>query len=128
MQAVIPMKEWTMIPVAVLGKTFIAHRAIASIASEAALSSYGVVGLSAKNLAESISVVLTKDPNRGIDVSFVNNEVVLNVYIVIEYGTRIKSVAVSVAENIKYKVEKATGLIVSAVNIHVRGLRISNTD
>ncbi len=117
-----------MIPVAVLGKTFIAHRAIASIASEAALSSYGVVGLSAKNLAESISVVLTKDPNRGIDVSFVNNEVVLNVYIVIEYGTRIKSVAVSVAENIKYKVEKATGLIVSAVNIHVRGLRISNTD
>ncbi len=117
-----------MIHLPVLGKILISHRAIASIAYDSALSSYGVVGLAAKNLAESISQVLTKDPNRGIDVIVNNNEVLLDVFIVVEYGTRIKSVAVSVAENIKYKVEKATGLIVSAVNVHVRGLRISNTD
>jgi uncharacterized alkaline shock family protein YloU len=117
-----------MIHLPVLGKILISHRAIASIAYDSALSSYGVVGLAAKNLAESISQVLTKDPNRGIDVIVNNNEVLLDVFIVVEYGTRIKSVAISVAENIKYKVEKATGLIVSAVNVHVRGLRISNTD
>ena len=117
-----------MTPAVVLGKIYIAHRAIASIASESALSSYGVVGLAAKNLAESISQVLTKDPNRGVDVSLSDNEISLDVFIIVEYGTRIKSVAVSVAENIKYKVERATGLIVKAVNIHVRGLRISNTD
>jgi len=112
----------------VLGKVYITHHAIASVASEAALSSYGVVGLAAKNLAESISQVLTKDPNRGVDVVLNNNVISLDVFIVVEYGTRIKSVAISVAENIKYKVEKATGLNVNAVNIHVRGLRISNTD
>lgn len=117
-----------MISLPVLGKILISHRAIASIAYESALSSYGVVGLAAKNLAESISQVLTKDPNRGIDVLVNNNEIFLEVFIVVEYGTRIKSVAISVAENIKYKVEKATGLIVGAVNVHVRGLRISNTD
>jgi uncharacterized alkaline shock family protein YloU len=112
----------------VQGKIYIAHKAIASIASESALSSYGVVGLAAKNLAESISRVLVKDPILGVDISFLGNEIVLDVYIVVEYGTRIKSVASSVAENIKYRVEKATGLVVHAVNIHVRGLRISNTD
>jgi uncharacterized alkaline shock family protein YloU len=112
----------------VFGKIFISHRAISSIASEAALSSYGVVGLSAKNFAESLSQVLTKDPNRGVDITINDNRVSLDVFIVVEYGTRIKSVAVSVAENIKYKIEKATGLLVNAVNIHVRGLRISNTD
>jgi len=117
-----------MTSASVLGKVHITHRAIASVASEAALSSYGVVGLAAKNLAESISQVLTKDPNRGVDVVLNENEISLDVYIVVEYGTRIKSVAISVAENIKYKVEKATGLLVNAVNIHVRGLRISNTD
>lgn len=117
-----------MKPAPVLGKIYISHHAIASVTSEAALSSYGVVGLAAKNLAESISQVLIKDPNRGVDVVLNNNEIFLDVYIVVEYGTRIKSVAVSVAENIKYKVEKATGLLVNAVNIHVRGLRISNTD
>lgn len=117
-----------MTSASVLGKVYITHRAIASVASEAALSSYGVVGLAAKNLAESISQALTKDPNRGVDVVLNENEISLDVYIVVEYGTRIKSVAISVAENIKYKVEKATGLLVNAVNIHVRGLRISNTD
>lgn len=117
-----------MNPAPAFGKIYIAHRAIASIASESALSSYGVVGLAAKNLAESISQVLTKDPNRGVDVVVNDNEVQIDMFIVVEYGTRIKSVAVSVAENIKYKVERATGLIVNAVNIHVRGLRISNTD
>jgi uncharacterized alkaline shock family protein YloU len=117
-----------MTPASVLGNVYITHHAIASVASEAALSSYGVVGLAAKNLAESISQVLTKDPNRGVDVALKNNEISLDVYIVVEYGTRIKSVAISVAENIKYKVENATGLLVNAVNIHVRGLRISNTD
>jgi len=117
-----------MTSASVLGKVYITHRAIASVASEAALSSYGVVGLAAKNLAESISQVLTKDPNRGVDVILNGNEISLDVYVVVEYGTRIKSVAISVAENIKYKVEKATGLLVNAVNIHVRGLRISNTD
>jgi uncharacterized alkaline shock family protein YloU len=112
----------------VFGKIFISHQAISSIASEAALSSYGVVGLSARNFAESLSQVLTKDPNRGVDIAVNDSQVNLDVFIVVEYGTRIKSVAVSVAENIKYKIEKATGLIVNAVNIHVRGLRISNTD
>jgi uncharacterized alkaline shock family protein YloU len=117
-----------MTTVEVIGKVYITHRAIASIASESALSSYGVVGLAARNLAESISQVLIKDTNRGIEVIVVDNEVLIDVFIVVEYGTRIKSVAISVAENIKYKVEKATGLIVNKVNVHVRGLRISNTD
>jgi len=112
----------------VFGKIFISYKAIASIASEAALTSYGVVGLSARNFAESISQVLTKDPTRGVVINMLENQVNLDVFIVVEYGTRIKSVAQSVAENIRYKVEKATGLLVNAVNIHVRGLRISNTD
>lgn len=110
------------------GKIHISHTAIASIACESALSSYGVVGLAAKNFAENLSRVLIRDPHLGVDISFANNEVVLDLFIVVEYGTRIKSVASSVAENIKYNVEHATGLVVNAVNIHVRGLRISNTD
>jgi uncharacterized alkaline shock family protein YloU len=126
---VIPKKDNNMTHTEnVPGKIHISHQAIASIACESALSSYGVVGLAAKNFAENLSRVLVKDPNLGIDISFSNNEIVLDLFIVVEYGTRIKSVASSVAENVKYNVEHTTGLIVKAVNIHVRGLRISNTD
>jgi uncharacterized alkaline shock family protein YloU len=111
-----------------LGSIYITHRAIASIASQTALASYGVVGLAAKNLAESLSQVLVKDPIMGVDIAFIGTDIKIDIFIIIEYGTRIKSVAASVSESVKYQVENTTGLTVNQVNIHVRGLRISNTD
>ncbi len=111
-----------------LGSIYISHRAIASIACQSALSSYGVVGLAAKNLAESLSNVLVKDPILGVEVAFDDYEVNIDIYIIVEYGTRIKSVASSVSQTVRYQVENTTGLTVNQVNIHVRGLRISNMD
>ena len=48
--------------------------------------------------------------------------------VVIEYGTRISSVAKSVANNVKFNIEKMVGVPVSEVNVHVGGLRVSDTD
>jgi uncharacterized alkaline shock family protein YloU len=48
--------------------------------------------------------------------------------VIIEYGTRIKSVASSVSNSIKFNVEKALGMPVEQVNVHVRGLRVSDMD
>jgi len=111
-----------------LGSIYISQKAISSIACHSALSSYGIVGLAAKNLAESLSHVLVKDPNLGVEVSFDELLVNIDIYVIVEYGTRIKSVASSVSENVKYQVESTTGLTVDQVNIHVRGMRISNMD
>ena len=111
-----------------LGSIFISHGALASIASQSALESYGIVGLAAKNLAEGISQALVKDPVLGVDINLEDTAVIIDLYVIIEYGTRIKSVATNVSELIKYQIENTTGLTVKKVNIHVRGLRISNTD
>ncbi len=111
-----------------LGSIFISHRSLASIASQSALESYGIVGLAAKNLAEGISQALVKDPIQGVDIHMEDSAVIIDLYVIVEYGTRIKSVADNVAELINYQVENTTGLTVKKVNIHVRGLRISNTD
>jgi uncharacterized alkaline shock family protein YloU len=46
----------------------------------------------------------------------------------VEYGTRINSVAESVANTVRFHVEKALGLRVNSINVHVAGLRVSNTD
>ena len=109
-----------------LGNIFVSHRAIATIASQAAQLSYGVVGLAAKNLAEGLAQVLTKDPMLGVTINFDGKIVEIDLYIIVEYGTRIKSVAASVADNVRFQVEKAFGLPVEKVNVHVRGLRISD--
>lgn len=111
-----------------IGNIYISHRAIAAVACQSALSSYGVVGLAPKNLVEGLANVIIKDPSLGIDVKFDGSQVDLDLYIIIEYGTRIKSVASTVANKVQYQIEHTIGLPVRSVNVHVRGLRISDTD
>ena len=113
-----------------LGNIYISYRAIASIAYLAAQETYGVVGLTAKNLAEGLANAIVKDPTLGVDVEYNGDVMKINLYLIIEYGTRITSVANSVANSIRFKAENALGLAADKVlvNVHVRGLRISNTD
>jgi uncharacterized alkaline shock family protein YloU len=111
-----------------LGNIYVSYRAISTVAYQAAVQSYGVVGLAAKNLAEGLAQVLVKDPALGVDVHMENGAIQIDLYVIVEYGTRIKSVAGSVIDNVRYQVERVFGLPVNQVNVHVRGLRISNPD
>jgi uncharacterized alkaline shock family protein YloU len=108
-----------------IGSIHVSPRAVARIAHQAALESYGVVGLAPKNLMNNLTNVLVKDPMQGVEVNYDGEKIIIDMYIVIEYGTRIKSVASSVANTVKYHVEKALGMPVTQVNVHVSGLRIS---
>jgi len=111
-----------------LGSIHVSPRAIATIAFHAARESYGVVGLANKNLVNGLTQAIAKDPTHGVEVQYDGNRINIDIYIVVEYGTRIKSVASSVSNTVRYHVEKALGLPVNQVNVHVRGLRISEVD
>ncbi|MFM8321675.1 MAG: Asp23/Gls24 family envelope stress response protein [Chloroflexota bacterium] len=111
-----------------IGSIHVSPRAIASIAFHAALQSYGVVGLTSKNLVEGLTQVLVKDPLNGVEVRYDGQQITIDLYVVVEYGTRIKSVAARVSNTVRYQVEKALGMPVGEINVHVRGLRISNLD
>jgi uncharacterized alkaline shock family protein YloU len=92
------------------------------------LQSYGVVGLASKNLVEGLAQALVKDPTNGVEVHYDGQEIKIDLYVIIEYGTRIKSVASSVSNTVRFQVERALGMPIGEVNVHVRGLRISNYD
>ena len=111
-----------------LGNSFVSYRAIATVAYQSAVQSYGVVGLAAKNFAEVLAQVLVKDPTMGVEVRFEDRAIQIDLFLIVEYGTRIKIVAASISDSVRYQVEKVFGLPVSQVNVHVRGLRISNPD
>jgi len=111
-----------------LGTIRISPRVIAAIAHQAVLKSYGVVGLAPKNLMSGITRALAKDPAEGIAVQYDEDGIEIDLHIIVEYGTRITSVANSAANVVRYHVEKTVGLPVKAVNVHVRGLRVSNGD
>ena len=111
-----------------LGSIHVSPRAIASIAYHAALQSYGVVGLTSKNLMDGLTQVLVKDPTYGVEVQYDGQNINIDLYVIIEYGTRIKSVANSVSNTVRFHVEKALGMPINEINVHVHGLRISNLD
>lgn len=111
-----------------LGSIHIAPNAVATIAYHATLQSYGVVGLAPKNLAEGIAATITREPTRGVGVRFDGETLDIDIYVIVEFGTRISSVAQSVANAVRYHVEKTIGLHVHQVNVHVQGLRVSNPD
>jgi len=111
-----------------LGGIHISPNAIATIAYHVTLESYGVVGLAPKNIADDIVKSITREPLRGITVDYNGEDIDIEIHIIVEYGTRITSVAESVANTVRFHVEKALGLKVNNVNVHVAGLRVSNTD
>ncbi len=111
-----------------LGSILIQKDAIATVARQSTLQSYGVVGLAPKNLIENIRQWFRKDDRFGVDVDFAHDGLVIDLYIMVEYGTRIKSITNSIVNSVKYNVEKTIGLPVRRINVHVRGLRISNMD
>jgi len=110
-----------------LGGIHISPNAVASIAYHATLESYGVVGLAPKNLAEGLAITITREPARGVSVHYNGEDIDIDIYVIVEYGTRITTVADSVASTVRYHVETALGMPVHEVNVHVAGLRVSNS-
>ena len=110
------------------GNITISPSAIASVAAKAAMSSYGVVGMASRNLMDGFFHAIARDPRHGVAVELDNDEISVDLYIIIEYGTRIAAVATSVANTVQYQVEKYIGLPVQAVNVHVQDLRVSESE
>ena len=101
-----------------------------SLALEATLSTYGVVGLASRYTGFDVT---RREPWRGLAVKIREAEdgsrrVTVNVNIIIEYGVRIHAVTSSLQHQIAYTIERNTSYVVDAVNVHVTSLRVTNVD
>ena len=109
-----------------LGHIEVSPHAIMDLASQVVLECYGVVNVASKDLASDIIEHLPfENRQRGVDVHLEDDRIIIDLYVVIEYGTRIITVARNIQSAVKYSLEKALGMPVAAVNVHVQDLRIS---
>ena len=107
------------------GKISISDLAIAKVASNTALESYGIVEMVSRRFTDNITLLMRKDVGgKGIKVTTSGNRIYIDVYVVIKYGVSISAVAESLKEAIKYKVEGFTGMIVDTVNVNVIGVKL----
>ena len=108
------------------GRIEVSPAAVATIANHAVLNSYGVVGMSSKSPVNGLAQVLRPDSKRGVEVHINGDEIVIDLYVVIEYGVRVATVAHNIMSSVQFSVERALEVPITAVNVHVQGLRVSD--
>ena len=107
------------------GKISISDLAIAKVAQQAAMESYGIVDTASRRFTDTLAELLKKDAGgKGVKIVTSGNRIFIDVSVLIKYGVSIEAVAESLKEAVKYKVERFTGMIVDTVNINVIGLQL----
>lgn len=107
------------------GRISISDVAIAKVAANTAMESYGIVEMVSRRFTDTLSTLMKKEVGgRGIKVTTSGNRIYVDVYVIIKYGVSIAAVAESLKEAIKYKVEGFTGMIVDTVNVNVIGVKL----
>lgn len=110
------------------GEIDISNDVIATVAGGAAVDCYGIVGMASKHqIRDGITEILRKENfSRGVIVRQENDEVHIDMYIIVSYGTKISEVAHNVQQKVKYTLNQTLGLSVDSVNIYVQGVRVTN--
>jgi uncharacterized alkaline shock family protein YloU len=112
-----------------LGRIEVSPRVVASIVGHAANECYGVVGMAARGLRDGIAERLNRETvHRGVEVEVREGGLVVELYIIAQYGTRISEVAHNLMSAVKYEVERTLGLDVIAVNVNVQGIHLEEGD
>lgn len=108
-----------------LGKVTIVREVIENIAGLSAVGCYGLVGMVPQNIQRGITSILGIDSIRkGVSCQDSEQGLIINLYVVAGYGVNISEVAHNVSQQVKYEIERNTGLKVHRVNLHVKGVKV----
>ena len=105
-----------------MGTIHIADEVLAVVAASAALEVEGVSSLAA-NLSSDLAELMGKKVySKGVRLSVVDGQVLVDISILIQYGFSIPNVAKKVQEAVMSAVANTSGMEVSRVNIQVSGI------
>lgn len=112
-----------------LGSVKIPDEVISVCAINAATRTKGVASL-AGGLSDSITEnILGKEPlSKGTKVTQTSGGITIDLFVKVNYGVKIPSVAWDLQRNVKKEIETMTDKTVLAVNIHVQGVEREHRD
>jgi len=110
-----------------LGTVHINNEVVSLIAGSAAMECYGLVGMaSRKQFKDGIAELLGRENlSRGVEVRQENDQLHIDLYIIVSYGTKISEVAHNIQSKVKYVLNDVVGIQVDFVHIFVQGVRVS---
>lgn len=108
-----------------LGEIQISPEVISMYAGTTAVECFGIVGMAAVSVKDGLVKLLKRDSlTHGITVDIVDNHITIDFHVIVAYGVSISAVSDNLIENVKYKVEEFTGMVVDKINIYVEGVRV----
>jgi len=107
------------------GSIIINDEVLATIAGIATMECYGLVGMASKNSTDGIVELLKREHlSKGVKVYTEEDMLFIDLFIVVEFGTKISEVAKNIIGKVKYSVETMTGIKVNKVTVNVQGVRV----
>lgn len=108
-----------------LGVIDVSQDYLVRLIGNAVVSCFGVVGMSYADAKQGIFARLRREPqlDRGIRVRVRNQKLVIDLHIIVLYGTNISEIVKSIMEKVTYTVQENTGFPVARVNVFVDGMR-----
>ncbi|MDD2585356.1 MAG: Asp23/Gls24 family envelope stress response protein [Syntrophomonadaceae bacterium] len=102
-----------------LGSIKIADEVVSTIAGLAAIEVEGVASMSGGWGTDLVEKLGRKNFGKGIKVDVNDDQTIIDIYIVVEFGYAIPAVAENVQREVKVAVETMTGLNVATINVHI---------
>lgn len=103
----------------------VSKEVIQTIAGLAAVDCYGLVGMVSQDLQSGLSSILGRENVRkGVDVHNTEQGLVIELYVMVGYGVKIKEVASSVIQKVTYVLGYTAGIPVAAVNVNIKGVKV----
>lgn len=99
---------------------------LSKIVGLATMECYGVVGMVAKNAKDGFwELIRVENLSKGVKVSLSDeNSLNIELFVMVEYGTKISVIADNIIQKVRYSVENYTGLKVSSIEVNVQAVRV----
>lgn len=108
-----------------LGNIHYSEEVLAKIVGLSTMECYGVVGMVSKNATEGLwELMRIENLSKGVKIKVNEDKLVVELYVMVEYGTKISEIANNIIQKVRYSVENFTGLKVSSVTVNVQAVRV----
>ncbi len=104
------------------GGVTVTYQVIAKLAAEAARVTYGIVGMQ-EPAVRRIARFFRGSSAEGVAVSVGESDVDIDLHVVMERGVNIAQVTANLQEQVRYQLQRVSGVPVGQINVHVEGLQ-----
>ncbi|EHI98447.1 protein of unknown function DUF322 [Clostridium sp. DL-VIII] len=99
---------------------------LAKIVGLSTMECYGVVGMVSRNASEGFWELMgIENLGKGVKIQLTDEKKLqIELFIMVEYGTKISVISNNIIQKVRYSVENYTGLKVSSITVNVQAVRV----